>query len=417
MNKKPYRRKNIVEKPFSEKVWLTPLYEAVLEVFLSNGKQEMVLKSLLKKYGKWTDDQKDAATEFFYYYIKNRNLLWYLIGKEPNKSISDMHRIYGVYCILERKKIPNDKIFKTLKDDSIFKRLKEDAIPPNIRYSWSNYAWNLLCEGMNESKAVEILKIQHVEPKVFIRCNTLLTDSIKLQKLLVSEGVKVAQMKENSLAFEATYANSLYETKAFKSGFFEIQDLHSQAIAPFTEAKPGQRIADICAGSGGKTLHLAALMHNQGVLKAYDTKHQKLILLKKRLAKAGVNNCEVNLLPKGKELKRHQNSFNAILIDAPCSGSGVYRRNPDSKWHIYPQKMTDLNAIQKDLLICYSSWVKTSGILVYAVCSVFNREGKQIIEWFLNQSQKFTLELEQLLLPKESGGDGFYVAVLRRKNE
>ena len=183
------------------------------------------------------------------------------------------------------------------------------------------------------------------------------------------------------------------------------------------DPKSGERIADMCAGAGGKTLHLAALMKNKGSLLAADVSERKLEELKKRAARAGVSNLKVQLIENSKSIKRHAESFDGVLIDAPCSGSGVIRRNPDSKWKLSEEELLQrLKTLQAEILKSYSRLVKPGGRLVYATCSLLGEENMEQVEAFLKENPQFSIEGEPLLTrPDHLSEDGFFAQKLRRK--
>ncbi len=252
------------------------------------------------------------------------------------------------------------------------------------------------------------------DPKRFIRVNTLKTTRDDLASLLAGECVVSRSVKGVPTALEITSNTALFRTKSFKDGLFEQQDAASQQIAPFLEVQPGMTVIDACAGSGGKTLHLAALMENKGKLLALDTDAYKLEDLKKRARRAGVCNIETRVIDSTKIIKRLYDRADRVLIDAPCSGTGILRRLPDSKWRDVREKLPSLLFLQQDILKRYANMVKVGGLLVYSTCSIMPRENRAQIDRFLEQCDgAFELVEDQSLMPS-SGFDGFYMAKLKR---
>ena len=178
------------------------------------------------------------------------------------------------------------------------------------------------------------------------------------------------------------------------------------------DPQPGERIADACAGAGGKTLHLAALMKNKGKILALDIHDYKLNELKIRTRRAGVDIVETRVIDSSKVIKRLADSFDRVLLDVPCSGMGVLRRNPDSKWKLNPEEIQKMQSLQKEILGSYSKMVKPGGILVYATCSLLPSENQKQVEAFMGEG--WTLLQEIVVLPDEGRGDGFYAAKLKR---
>ena len=250
--------------------------------------------------------------------------------------------------------------------------------------------------------------------KRFIRTNTLKTTRDELASRLTQEGVVTRSVKGVNTALEVTSNSALFRTTAFREGLFEQQDPGSQEIAPFLQVEPGMRVIDACAGAGGKTLHLAALMQNKGTLIALDIEQWKLDDLRKRASRAGVFNVEVRLIDSTKVVKRLYEHADRVLIDAPCSGLGVLRRTADSKWADINPRLVELKKVQADILERYSHMVKVGGKVVYSTCSILPSENQAQVQAFLEKHQdSFKLEEEKVILPS-SGFDGFYMARLVR---
>jgi 16S rRNA (cytosine967-C5)-methyltransferase len=213
-------------------------------------------------------------------------------------------------------------------------------------------------------------------------------------------------------ALRLTGRRDLYDTKPFKDGWVEVQDVNSQQVAPFLEARPGMRVVDACAGAGGKSLHLAALMRNKGRIVSLDVASWKLDELRRRAARAGADTIETHLVSDAKSVKRFRGTADRVLLDVPCSGLGVVRRNPDIKWKLTEEELGRLRSLQAQLLRDYSQFVKKGGKLVYATCSVLPSEGERQVDAFLAENPGWKLEEERRLHPGENGGDGFFMARL-----
>jgi 16S rRNA (cytosine967-C5)-methyltransferase len=207
-------------------------------------------------------------------------------------------------------------------------------------------------------------------------------------------------------------------TQAFKDGLFEVQDASSQLVAYFLDVQPGMRVVDTCAGAGGKTLHLASLMENKGQLIAMDLYESKLKQLKLRAKRNGAFNIEPRVIEGTKSIKKLHEKADRVLIDAPCSGLGVMKRNPDSKWKLQPEFIENIKKVQAEVLENYSKIVKPGGKMVYATCSILPSENEEQIKRFLStdSGKNFTFIKDKKVLAYESGFDGFYMALLERKN-
>jgi 16S rRNA (cytosine967-C5)-methyltransferase len=209
---------------------------------------------------------------------------------------------------------------------------------------------------------------------------------------------------------------NIFQLPSFKDGLFEVQDAGSQAIAPFLQVEPGMRVIDACAGGGGKTLHLAALTQNKGKIVAMDTEGWKLEELMKRAKRAGASNIETRVIDSAKVIKRLEGTADRLLLDVPCSGLGVIRRNPDAKWKLSLEFVEKVKTLQQKILTEYSTMVKPGGKMVYSTCSLLPSENEKQVEQFLEGNGKtFTLITSKTILPSQ-GFDGFFMALLQRQD-
>jgi len=208
----------------------------------------------------------------------------------------------------------------------------------------------------------------------------------------------------------------VFTTEAFQKGLFEVQDAASQCVAPFTQVEAGMRVVDACAGAGGKSLHLATMMQNKGQLIALDIHAYKLKELKRRAKRAGAHNIETRVIESTKVIKKLHQSADRVLLDAPCSGMGVLRRNPDAKWKLNSEFIKRITKEQQQILTQYAHMVKPGGKLVYVTCSILPQENEDQISRFLSSEigQLFSLEKERHMWPSVQGFDGFYMARLLR---
>ncbi len=194
-----------------------------------------------------------------------------------------------------------------------------------------------------------------------------------------------------------------------------MQDASSQLVGAALDVQPGMRVVDACAGAGGKTLHLAALMKNKGQIIAMDTEAWKLDNLKKRATRAGITIIEPRLIESSKTIKRLHNSADRLLLDVPCSGLGVLRRNPDAKWKLTHEFISTIKKTQQEILEGYSPIIKKDGVLIYSTCSILPSENTGQVNTFLKASEnQFVLQEEKKVFPSESGFDGFYIAKIKR---
>ena len=251
------------------------------------------------------------------------------------------------------------------------------------------------------------------EPRRFIRANTLKTTRKELMEILAAENITTRECPLPD-ALEVLGTPAIFKTVAFKKGLFEQQDTGSQEIPLFLDPRPGNKVIDACAGAGGKTLYLSALMKGRGSIIAMDDKQWKLDDLKLRARRAGAYNIETRLIDTTKVIKRQYGKADCVLLDVPCSGSGVLKRNPETKWTDGTDTIRELIQIQADILSRYSKMTKVGGTLVYSTCSIFPCEDHNQIAAFLENNPDFELLDEKTVYPS-AGGDGFYMAKLKRK--
>jgi 16S rRNA (cytosine967-C5)-methyltransferase len=259
----------------------------------------------------------------------------------------------------------------------------------------------------------QLLPILNSVAPVYLRANRLKGTAQQLQKRLAQEKVESEVMGGDALKLKQRV--NVFITKAFREGLFEVQDLHSQRVASEFGVEAGQRVIDACAGAGGKSLHLASLMQNKGKVIALDVLEKKLEALRERSTRAGATIIETRWIENNKVIKRLAESSDRVLLDVPCSGMGVLRRNPDAKWKLTPEEITHLNNLQTEILNGYSRMCRPGATLMYATCSMMPSENLKQVEKFLSRNEAgFSLEKEETLWPEAGGPDGFYFARLKR---
>lgn len=243
------------------------------------------------------------------------------------------------------------------------------------------------------------------------RVNPLKTTLNELRAELSACGIDSTVIGEDSL--EINNKVQVYSLDAFQKGWFEVQDFASQQIAPMLDIVPGQTIIDACAGAGGKTLHLAALSKNKGKIIALDVSESKLEELRKRAVRAGADNIIVRHISDNKVIKRLIGKADRLLLDVPCTGSGVIRRNPDTKWKINQTVLERCVNLQYEILRKYHRICKPGGKILYATCSVIPAENQDQIASFLSEFPSYSLIREGYFLPDDFGYDGFYYALIQ----
>lgn len=277
-------------------------------------------------------------------------------------------------------------------------------------------------------KIEENMQAFNSQADLTIRANALKISREELQKELKNENIKTEFTKFSPYGLKVIGKANLFNSKAFKKGLFEVQDEGSQILAILADAKPKQRILDMCCGAGGKLLALGATMNNTGVLLGTDIHEKRLNESKKRIKRSGLSNASIKVISSenDKYLKRQAGKFDTVFVDAPCSGTGTWKRNPDSKWKLQEEFIQELTQTQASILQKASALVKPEGTLLYATCSILKEENDYQIDKFLSDNPNYELVDISIMHPSltenktlqltslEHGCDGFFAAILKK---
>ena len=266
-----------------------------------------------------------------------------------------------------------------------------------------------------------------------LRVNTLLAKRDEMLAVLNAAGISAAATPYSPIGIRLADKPVLAKYKPFLDGHIEIQDEGSQLLGYLVAPRRGEMVVDFCAGAGGKTLLLGALMHSSGRLYAFDVSEKRLAKLKPRLKRSGLSNLTPQLISSENDtrIKRLAGKIDRVLVDAPCSGMGTLRRNPDLKWRQSPASVAELSIKQAAILAAAARLVKPGGRLVYATCSLLPQENEQVVEAFLAAHPRFALKNATEILrqqhialdtgdylrlnPAEHGTDGFFAAVMEAR--
>ncbi len=394
------------------------LVEAVVKIVESSVLEgryaHSVINYILKTNPKWGSRDRKFIAEGAYEVIRNLRLLSFSAGVGIERR-EDIRKIIFTHLFLSR--LIDEKTLNEngLNKGEILRRFEEGKKERKIRESVPDWLDDLGVKELGARWEHELTALNSMA-KVVLRVNTLKTNKRRLSADLAEKGIKTNEITGYPDALVLEQRSNVFTLEEFKRGLFEVQDASSQKIAYFSRVKPGMRVIDACAGAGGKSLHLANLMHNKGKILALDVEQDKLDELKRRSRRNGVSIIEAKLIDSKKVIKRLEASADLVLLDVPCSGLGVVRRNPDSKWKLKPERIEELIKIQAEILSFYSTMVKPGGTLVYATCSILPSENKGQVSRFLDANPGFVLEEEVPISPAESGFDGFYMARMTRKS-
>lgn len=385
-------------------------------IFNEDQYADKVVQQLLKRDKRWGSRDRGFIAETVYGIVRYKRLYAEIANVKEPYDRDNLWRIFAVWATLKGIKLPDWKYFEGTPSRKI--KGKFDELSKTRKYKESIPDWmdELGINELGEDIWSKEIAMQNQQADVILRVNTLKTTKKDLQTRLQSEEIETEFLDQYPYALKLKERANVFKTECFKDGWFEVQDASSQLVADFLDVKPGMKIVDVCAGAGGKTLHLASLMENKGQVIAMDIYESKLKKLKIRARRNGVHNIEMKVIDSTKPIKKLYGKADRLLIDAPCSGLGVLRRNPDAKWKLQPEFIENIKKTQLDVLSQYSKMVKPGGKMVYATCSILPSENEKQIEIFLTseEGKEFKLAKDKKILSHQSGYDGFYMALLER---
>ena len=393
--------------------------DSLMAIFNDGEYADKVVARALKKDKRWGSHDRKFVAETIYEIVRWKRLYVEIAEVREPFDRDNIWRIFAVWAVLRGYNLPDWKYFEETPVRRIKGRFDELTKTRKFKESIPDWMDELGVKELGEAIWTKELAAQNEQAKVILRVNKLKTTKEKLRALLMDLNIATEFHADYPDALILTERANVFLTDAFKDGLFEVQDASSQLVAYFLDVKPGMRVVDTCAGAGGKTLHLASLMENKGQLIAMDLYESKLKQLKIRAKRNGAFNIEPRVIESTKTIKKLHEKADRVLIDAPCSGLGVLKRNPDSKWKLQPEFIENIKKIQAEVLENYSKIVKPGGKLVYATCSVLPSENQEQIQHFLSTDigKEFTFIQDRKVLAHESGFDGFYMALLERKNK
>lgn len=419
------------------------MHTALKRILTNQEYSTYVIKQILKQNKKWGSKDRYFFAKFIYSSIRHLRRLAVSLDIEWDDqhfftSLDDdkiNKLLVSWFVIMDQGLIKEGVEFQklswhfVLKDKDHVANFIKQKVYKTITYKWKNAKGRREIYSISDSldqvgfqelgDRWDVLLAQlDKEASVYLRVNTTKTSTEDLAQKLTSE--KIIVQKElsplNEECLSLVKRQNVFLTSAFKEGLFEVQDIHSQCVAPFLAVKPGQYIIDACAGAGGKALHIASLLKNKGKVLALDIIEKKLKELRRRSIRAGVSDLIETRLITSKTIKRLHNRADTLLLDVPCSGLGVLKRHPESKWRF---KLEDLHNLHKEQLLIlknYSKTLKVGGKLIYATCSILPSENKLMIDAFLTQENKDSRvwkKIEEHTFDAKKG-DGFFICSLEK---
>jgi len=387
-----------------------------LQLIFNKGEYaDKQLRKTLKLDKRWGSRDRGFIAETVYDIVRWQRLYAEIADAHKPYKQEDLFRMFAVWATLKGIKLPEWPQFHNTPTRRIKGKFDELSKIRKFKASIPDWLDELGLKELGNLWEQEIYAQNETAP-VVLRANGLLTNAEQLVKALAEENIYGHPVKAVKNGVKLKERADVFKTNTFKKGWFEVQDTSSQMVTDLLDPKPGMRVVDTCAGAGGKSLHIASLMQNKGQIIALDIYKKKLVELKRRARRAKAFNIETRHIENNKVIKKLYNSADAVLIDAPCSGMGVLRRNPDAKWKLTPEFISKIKQTQQEILQSYSKILKPGGVMVYATCSILPSENIQQVQHFLESEdgQNFKLVKEQSIFTHQTGQDGFFMARMKR---
>jgi len=386
------------------------------QIFFKKKFADKAIEQSLKSNKKWGSRDRKFIAETTYTIVRYWRMLNEMMRINAEENSDYLWKLFAGYLLWKNIPLPLWDEFSSIDKDKISIEKNSRLNERKIKESIPDWLDELGEKELGNKWDSEIAALNKEAP-VILRANTLKISKEQLIEKFLEIGIQTFPLDFTKDALLVEQRQNLFQTPYFKERYFELQDASSQLVANYLDVKPGMRVVDACAGAGGKSLHIAALMQNKGKVLALDTEEWKLNELKKRANRNGISIIETRTITSSKVIKRLADSADRVLLDVPCSGLGVLRRNPDAKWKLTNERIEELKSLQQKILESYSTMVKPNGKIVYSTCSILPSENEGQIERFFSSEsnrQKFKLIEERKISPAVDGFDGFYISVLQR---
>jgi len=407
------------------------LASAIAEAQAADRPADMVLHRFFRAHPELGGRDRAVVAEGLFAWLRRRRSLESAAGTRNARLLALAVLVRDQnHSVRELEGLVSEKDVAWLRE---FKGRSPDA-DPAVQHDVPDWLWEKLAAAGDEERSAMTRAWLQPAP-LDLRINPVSADRDAIVAELAAAGIAAQPTPHSPLGLRVNGRPAINRLPAFTRGDIEVQDEGSQLLGLLTHPKRNSMVVDFCAGAGGKTLLLGALMRNTGRVYAFDTSEKRLANLKPRLARSGLSNIHPQLIAHENDarIKRLAGKIDTVLIDAPCSGLGTLRRNPDLKWRQTPESITDLAAKQRSILASASRLPKPGGRIVYATCSVLPEENETVVNDFLGQHPEYRLvpasETAQKLgwdidagdflhlSPHRQGCDAFFAAVLERRTE
>ena len=345
----------------------------------------------------------------------------YFLDKVPDYSIVDesvnLAKIYGNKGSIS---FTNGILRSISKEKALQVTLKNSIDNLSTYYSHPRFYTEYFYDNYGEEFTKKLLKANNEKPPFTIRVNTLKTNKDELIKDLSEAGFDIEETTYVN-ALNVLNPNGIIDTEFFEKGHFYVQDLGSILVSTFLNPSKDSKVLDLCAAPGGKTTHLSELMDNTGEIIACDKSKGKIKLIKENAKRLGCTNISPRVNDARVLNEEFINNFDYVLVDAPCSGTGLYRKKPDIKWNKGIDDLKELGVIQLEILNKAKEYVREKGLLLYSTCSLSKIENEDVIENFLKENENFKIKKLRhkdvlKLFPSVDGSDGFSICLLEKIN-
>jgi len=383
-------------------------------IFTEGVYADKAVEQVLKQNPRWGSRDRRFIAESVYGMVRWWRLITRSAGMEQPQTNADVWKLFATWQLITANELPDWEEFAGMDKQQILDNFEQAKQIRKYRESVPDWLDETGSAELGEITWEKELAALNKEATVVLRANTLKTAPSELQKILSEQEIVTATTADYPSALLLSKRQNLHNIKEYKEGLFEIQDASSQLIAPFMQLEKGMTVIDACAGAGGKSLHIAALMKNAGRIISMDVEERKLMELKKRSDRAGVSIIQTQLI-NPQNLSKLKHTADRLLLDVPCSGLGVIRRNPDAKWKLSLDFIKEIKKTQQKIISDYSEMLKPGGLLVYATCSILPSENQDQVAEFLKQHAGFELIEDRKVFASE-GFDGFYMAKMRKQH-
>jgi 16S rRNA (cytosine967-C5)-methyltransferase len=386
--------------------------DTLQQIFVEGVYADKAVAQVLKQNSKWGSRDRRFIAETTYGMVRWWRLIEQSAEIENAETNFQFWKLIAAWFINNETELPQWEEFSSIDKNKILENYSKSKQIRKYRESIPDWLDEIGSKELGEIVWEKELAELNKEAQVVLRANTLKTSLVQLQQLMREQTIETLPLGDYPDAIVLVKRQNFQQLNEYKIGLFEVQDASSQLIAPFMKLTEGLTVIDACAGAGGKSLHIAAMMKNKGRIISMDVEERKLVELKKRAERAGARIIETQTI-NSNSISKFKNTADRLLLDVPCSGLGVIRRTPDAKWKLNIDFLNRVRSTQQEIITNYSQMLKTGGIMIYATCSILPSENQKQVEIFLEKNKNFEFIEDRKVLPSE-GFDGFYMAALKK---